>query len=200
MVEKSKKYSGELNEKLEPIYSSILGSIGQNSPVYMPEDIQKRNTQIDTKMLSLFKHFGINDSNMTWKNLAYALAAAHVPGLQVSNPDVNVGVKKKWTDDRLAVLLVCMRMEMETEACATATHAAKNLAKKAPWNTLVNGKNAPEALRKQYETYKDNKNIKEYARWYRRDGGIFESNISVKAYEKKLAEIVERGELKGVWK
>ena len=195
-----KKYQDFLAKKLKPIYSHYIPSLFEKQPWYHPDDLKERAETIDFKMICLLDHFGIPKSRMKWKDLAYALAQAHVPGLQVAEPDKRTGAPTKWTDFKRGALVFYMEREMNQKKIG-ATQAAKNLVAKEPWKSFLDGNhNLIESLRKQYEDHKNNSQILGFAKLFVPSGVVFPKTLTSEEYELKLTKFVKEGPPKAAWK
>ncbi len=150
----TKKFKGELSK---PIYVEPPGLI---------EHLHSRETALAKyfeavqlaraeKLSLLFEHYGVQQGDFA--ELVTALACDLVPGFQVTTERSQVGRPTKWDGISSGYLVVEIERLRRANSHLNVTAAAAHLAKRAPWNEYVSGKNPAESLRKQYEAAEHDK-------------------------------------------
>lgn len=149
------KFKGELNKYMEPRIIGLLmneDAIREKLAMWAEEDRQN--------IFVLCEHFGIPNGPDQFFSLALALARELVPCFQEKNKE---GRPRKWDDYAYGVLAV--EVERITNQGMTIDSAAKELAKRQPWNLFLEkwdedksfGADPAEAIKTAYKSAKKRK-------------------------------------------
>ena len=182
---KRREFTGELNTKLtkESVYKRKKFSAFPTA-----DEIAKLNQlyqdAINKKLLLLLKEYKIapHITNATdgteitlahdgmYRDLAIALAKEIVPGFQWERS----GVATKWTDEKLAYLVVDFDHVKKINKLRTDVDTAAVMASREPWINFIGKKegagidaNPSEVIRQLYSTNKDNGWIKHILEFYK---------------------------------
>ncbi len=100
---------------------------------------ERQRMEMVARMELLCLHYGVEPHDST--GLAWALAVAHVPGMQIAKD--RAGRKTKWTPH------ICARLRLELEAIQRERHgnlslteAARLAAKRGTWSHMAKGQGA----------------------------------------------------------
>ena len=166
------KFTGDLNKRITqksvfkrdkfPAWQT-LGEQKQQEELY--------DQEIEKKLTLLFEHYNIFEGVQLdrWRELAIALAKDFVPGFQWNKK----GAPRKWKEENLAFLVIDFEHIKTTKNLKSEVLIAKELAKREPWKTFIQQKEAPgispnpsEVLRQLYIKNKDNTFVKHIREFY----------------------------------
>jgi len=127
---KPKATPAELKEGLKPIKISVLLS-RQDYARACALALKQRETELSRKLEALRKWYGVAAGPTAYRELCIALAAERFPGFREKS-----GRKpKKWT--MAALWILAGEMCRELESGGNQEQAAKRLAKREPWRSLL---------------------------------------------------------------
>lgn len=169
-----KRYPGELGEKLyiDPAMWGDDTSTGNITRILTAGQRRYRNEMqrvIDRQWYYLFSLYEIDlgkEPADSWKSLAQALVAQHVPGLQITHerpaPRKGRGAPVKWTLESQARLIVYIEDAIQEIAeerglemsAVTITSAVERVLKRPEYKYEWPGKVSREYLRKRYHAFK----------------------------------------------
>ncbi len=105
------------------------------------------------KLALLFEHYSVQQGNFAV--LAMAMAVDLIPGFQFVHEQKRRGRPVKWDELANGYLVVEIERARANNTHLSVKDAARALAKRDPWKSLVDGKNPGETLRQQYDAAKD---------------------------------------------
>lgn len=147
------EYSGELASPIDPwpvLHKVQTGLHGLDSKeIEKANFIQAMREAQDAKIELLLKHFGISqDREDKWETLAYQLARAHVPGLDIVETPPHErkrrGRPSDWTNTRYLQLYKSVEERVEKQGKSRRS-ICFNLAKSKRW-----GSSSGKALYRRY--------------------------------------------------